>query len=146
MVKDKDVKHEDHKIPPKALAEGHVEHKAKAPPRVNATHSGPYDDLIGTSDLKPGETGWLSIIDGVPTGLYRYPPAAGNGVFACAALVALDEDGDKTILTASGAPFGTNVNPNPDFRYVQPDVAEIAAQVKKYEEKRSHPHIGPHVG
>ena len=78
---------------------------------------GPFDHLIG--ELSPGQKGWLPLDEaGEPTGpatLLPPPPPA----LACAVLAnpkdPLEED-DHALVTPSGAPLETPLNPHTDNR------------------------------
>lgn len=105
----------------KALKEENI--KKSAP-----KSSGPYDDLIGTSDLQPGESGWLSLDDtGKPVGVYRYPPEAGSGVNSCPITVHGPEAAEQ-LTTITGASITDHMQPSNDRRLVP---AEPEAETAK---------------
>lgn len=109
---------------------------AKTGPKVEVQTSGPFDSLIGMTDLKVGEFGWLSLDDaGKPVGLYRYPPEPGSNVNACKVMIT-DGSSGEGILTTTGASLTDHMQPNSDHRVFPAEAAVAEATGPKAETKK----------
>jgi len=92
---------------------------AKSTSAGKTTNDGPYDHLIGLTDLQPGEACWL-LLDtaGVGISLQRDPPDP--GIPACAVRVNANQQGGvfQGLLSITGSELGAVLQPNPDNRLV----------------------------
>lgn len=108
-------------------------------PHPNPT--GLYDGLIALSGLVPGDMGWLTIdpATGGGTALTKDPPAQGTP--ACRVMVqgtvAL-----PLLMSATGAELGPVLQPNPDFRVIDPVVPPVLKeqQAGSWSTSEEHPH------
>lgn len=86
------------------------------PPIVHQT-IGPFDGLADTTDVLPGEEGWL-LLDpaGTPIMFQKAAPMEG-GYPACPARYSNDPKTDK-IVSLSGSPLSAPLNERPDIRAI----------------------------
>jgi hypothetical protein len=141
MVKDKhEDKHEEPKKPPPALAEGHSVKTVKS----TAEKQGIHDDLLPV-DSVPGTQYLLAINDDGTAGTLK-PVSAGFPVGRPVLRVwHTDQLGQDKLVSLSGAPLGANLQPTPDFRFVEPDPEAIAKSNEKYaDNRRAHDHENAH--